>query len=127
MVCRDTAPGYPASRPGNRQVGVTEASQGLPRPPSGNHVSMQELDSPDVAALLEHGTEQGHLALSEVEELAERLELEGNALEDFFAELDRHWIDVSDDASRTNARSATWVNGELASSTTDALQLFLNE
>ena len=88
---------------------------------------MQELDSPDVAALLERGTEQGHLALSEVEELAERLELEGNALEDFFAELDRHGIDVSDDASRTNARSATWVNGELASSTTDALQLFLNE
>jgi RNA polymerase primary sigma factor len=88
---------------------------------------MTELDQPDVVALLDRGEEQGHLPLSEVEELAERLELEGSALEALYAELDRHGIEVRDDAGRGDARNATWVNGELASSTTDALQLFLNE
>ena len=88
---------------------------------------MIDLEEPDVTALLARGEEQGHLALSDVEEVAERLELESSALEALYAELDRHGIEVRDDTGRNDAGTATWVNGELASSTTDALQLFLNE
>ncbi|HEU0304477.1 MAG TPA: sigma-70 family RNA polymerase sigma factor [Gaiellaceae bacterium] len=88
---------------------------------------MSDVHAPEVAALVERGEEHGELALSEVEELAERLELEGSALEALYAELDRHGIEIADDTGREDAPTPTWVNGELASSTTDALQLFLNE
>jgi RNA polymerase primary sigma factor len=82
---------------------------------------------PELAALVERGEEHGHLALSEVEQLAEELEIEGESLQALYAELDRRGIEVEDDAARDGARPATWVNGDLASATTDALQLFLDE
>jgi RNA polymerase primary sigma factor len=83
--------------------------------------------SPELAALVERGEDRGRLELSEVEQLVEDLELEGDDLEALYAELERRGIDLEDDAARRNAPEATWVNGDLASSTTDALQLFLDE
>ncbi|HZQ03110.1 MAG TPA: sigma-70 family RNA polymerase sigma factor [Gaiellaceae bacterium] len=84
-------------------------------------------DRPELEALLERGEERGRLELSEVEQVVEELELEAEALEALYAELERRGIELDDDTGRDEARPATWVNGELASATTDALQLFLDE
>jgi RNA polymerase primary sigma factor len=82
----------------------------------------------EIGALLERGEEHGRLELSEIEQLVERLELEGDELEAFHAELDRRGIEVEDDTGHDGvAEAPAWVNGDMASSTTDALQLFLNE
>jgi RNA polymerase primary sigma factor len=65
--------------------------------------------------------------LSDVESLAETLELgedDVGALQD---ELARRGIDVSDDCVRGDVEYAAYSNGELATATTDSLQLFLNE
>jgi RNA polymerase primary sigma factor len=48
-------------------------------------------------------------------------------LEALHAELDERGIELTDDCSRANAEDAVYVNGDLATATTDALQLFLNE
>jgi len=84
-------------------------------------------DRPELETLVERGEEQGQLELSEVERLAEELELDAEALEALYAELERRGIELDDDTGRQNASSATWVNGDLASATTDTLQLFLDE
>jgi len=84
-------------------------------------------DRGELAALLERGEERGRLELSEVERVAEELELDGEALEALYGELERRGIELDDDAGREDAQPATWVNGDLASATTDALQLFLDE
>jgi RNA polymerase primary sigma factor len=90
-------------------------------------VSQTEHWSPELAALVERGEERGRLELTEIEQLVEELDLDAEELEALYADLERRGIDVDDDASRRNAPDATWVNGDLASSTTDALQLFLDE
>jgi RNA polymerase primary sigma factor len=65
--------------------------------------------------------------LSEVEALAETLELSEDDLGALSDELGRRGIDVSDDCVRSDAEYAAYSNGELATATTDSLQLFLNE
>ena len=83
-------------------------------------------DWPEVSALLEHG-EEGRLLLSEVEGVAERLELDEEALESLRAELGRRGIEVEDDTGRDGVEPPRLTNGEVAAATTDALTLFLNE
>jgi RNA polymerase primary sigma factor len=80
-----------------------------------------------VDELVERGEAAGRLQLSEVEQLAEDLGLDDSALENLYAELDRHEIEVTDDSGHDGAGPPSWVNGDVASATTDALQLFLNE
>src|SRR5215211_2645209 len=83
---------------------------------------------PEVAALIARGEERGGcLTLSELDELAQALELneeETNALE---AQVEELGIDIDDDCGREGVEPTLYRNGELASATTDALQLFLNE
>ncbi len=76
--------------------------------------------------LLEHGAETGCLELSEVAALVEQLELGDEEAEDLYEEIERRGIDLRDDCGRERA-AGTYVNGDLAVATTDALQLFLNE
>jgi RNA polymerase primary sigma factor len=83
--------------------------------------------NPLIGELLERGEEQGSLALSEVERTAEELGLEQDELERLYAELDAREIEVSDDSGRDGVGPPSWVNGDVASATTDALQLFMNE
>jgi RNA polymerase primary sigma factor len=78
-------------------------------------------------ALLERGEEQGCLNLSEFTELIQDAELDDAEREALFAELDERGIELTDDCARTPAADSTYVNGDLATATTDALQLFLNE
>jgi RNA polymerase primary sigma factor len=80
----------------------------------------------DVAALLEQGIEEGFLPLSQLERLAEALELDDAEVERLYEELDEYGIELRDDAGRT-AAATVYANGDLAAATADSLQLFLNE
>ncbi len=83
---------------------------------------------PEVTALLTRGEERGCVALSELDELAQALELADDEVEQLEAQLESMGIDLSDDCGREDAEPSTlYRNGELAAVTTDALQLFLNE
>jgi RNA polymerase primary sigma factor len=80
-----------------------------------------------IEALLAHREEEGCIELSEVDELAQALELEDEDVQAVYEEIERRGIDLRDDCGRSEAPAATYVNGDLAHATTDALQLFLNE
>jgi RNA polymerase primary sigma factor len=77
--------------------------------------------------LLDHGEDQGCLELSEVEAAVQTLELEEEDVERLYEEIEKRGIEMRDDCSRESAPAASYVNGDLAVTTTDALQLFLNE
>jgi RNA polymerase primary sigma factor len=81
-----------------------------------------------IEALLAHGEEEeGCIELSEVDELAQRLDLEDEDVQVLYEEIERRGVQLKDDCGRDEAQGATYVNGDLAHATTDALQLFLNE
>jgi RNA polymerase primary sigma factor len=86
------------------------------------------LAQPEIEALLERGEEMGCLNLSEVDDLAKRLEFDDDDLDALHERIDARGIDLTDDCGRTDAVQRTEFKPEdLATSTTDALQLFLNE
>jgi RNA polymerase primary sigma factor len=80
-----------------------------------------------VQALLDRGEEHACIELSELNELVDTLELGDDEVEALHREIERRGIDVRDDCGRASAPASTYVNGDLAHSTTDALQLFMNE
>ena len=79
-----------------------------------------------VAALLDRGEQHGCLDLSEVDELAQALELEDDDVGRLYEQLETRHIDLRDDCGR-DAEPAPVDDVALASATTDTLQLFLNE
>jgi RNA polymerase primary sigma factor len=81
----------------------------------------------DVTGLIELGEREGCLELSEVSRVVEALELDDDEVERLYELLEQRGIELSDDFGRSAQRESTYVNGDLAESTTDALQLFLNE
>jgi RNA polymerase primary sigma factor len=88
---------------------------------------MGEMQDERLTALLELGEREGCLELSEVSRVAEAAELDGDDVERLYEEIQRRGIELSDDCARSASAQSTYVNGDLAESTTDALQLFLNE
>jgi RNA polymerase primary sigma factor len=78
-------------------------------------------------ALLEQGEELGCLNLSAVSELLQEADLDEEQTTGFFEQLEEKHIALTDDCARPDANASTYVNGDLAVATTDALQLFLNE
>jgi RNA polymerase primary sigma factor len=80
-----------------------------------------------IETLLAHGEEDGCIELSEVDEVAQVLDLEDEEVQAVYEEIERRGIDLRDDCGRAEAPATTYVNGDLAHATTDALQLFLNE
>ena len=84
-----------------------------------------ELD-PSVLDLLDRGAEQGFLALSEVEHVVESLGLDEDASAAVFDALESRDLALRDDAGRERT-GPTYVNGDLAEATTDALQLFFRD
>jgi RNA polymerase primary sigma factor len=87
--------------------------------------SSEALEGP-LAALIDRGTEQGCLKLTEVDELVQALDLDDAALEHVYEQLDARNVELRDDCGRENEQGPL-DTFELASATTDALQLFLNE
>jgi RNA polymerase primary sigma factor len=80
-----------------------------------------------LAPILDAGEEAGCLNLSQFSAAVQDLELDEEELETLYAELEERGISLSDDCGRQTAGDATYVNGDLATATTDSLQLFLNE
>ena len=79
------------------------------------------------ATLAERGEETGCVNTSEVGELTQSLELEESDVLELYERLQARSIDVTDDCERAGAGEGSYANGSLASTTTDALRLFLNE
>ena len=80
------------------------------------------------STLFERGEEQGCVNLSELEELVQALDLEDEEVAALHERLDGRGIEVSDDCGRLGVESAAqYHNPDVATATTDALQLFLNE
>jgi RNA polymerase primary sigma factor len=80
-----------------------------------------------IDAFLAEGEEQGCIEYSEVDELVGSLELEDDDVQALYEDIERRGIELKDNCGRRDAPDATYVNGDLAHATTDALQLFLNE
>src|SRR4249920_643518 len=80
-----------------------------------------------IQALIARGEEAGCLNLSAFAEFVQEHDLGEEQLEALHAELDERGIELTDDCAKERAGDAVYVNGDLASATTDALQLFLNE
>ena len=80
----------------------------------------------EITALLEQGERQGCLELSRFSEFVQEHELGDEEVAKLYEELDERSIELRDDCGQERSDS-TYVNGDLAVATTDALQLFLNE
>ena len=80
----------------------------------------------ELTSLIDRGEEQGCVNLSEFSELLQSAELDEDDVESLYLRLEERGIELTDDCGRAFADS-TYVNEELATATTDALQLFLNE
>src|SRR3954451_9421848 len=79
-----------------------------------------------IAALVDRGEEHGCLDLSEIDELAQTLDLEDDDVGQLYEEIKQRGIDLRDDCGR-EADPAPLDDAALATATTDTLQLFLNE
>jgi RNA polymerase primary sigma factor len=87
---------------------------------------MSEITKEQIQMLIARGEEEGCVNLSELNELAAEHELENDEIARLYEELEERNIELSDDCGRAS-KDSTYVNGDLAVATTDALQLFLNE
>jgi RNA polymerase primary sigma factor len=87
---------------------------------------MTEITTDQIDALIARGEEQGCVNLSHLNELVQEQELEEEDIRALYEQLEERGIEVSDDCGKETDNS-TYVNGDLAVATTDALQLFLNE
>jgi RNA polymerase primary sigma factor len=85
------------------------------------------VDGALVDELVERAEERGGLALSEVEQTAEQLGLDEPELDDLYERLEQRGVELTDDSGRDGVGPPSWVNGDVATATTDSLQLFLNE
>jgi RNA polymerase primary sigma factor len=78
-------------------------------------------------ALVARGEDAGCLNLSEFCELARELELGDDEIQDIQESIAERGIDLTDDCGRVGVRPTQVQADDLATNTTDALQLFLNE
>jgi RNA polymerase primary sigma factor len=89
---------------------------------------MSELTArPEVAALLSRAEERGCVTVGELDELSQALELNDEELDALETHVETQGVEINDDCGREGIEPTHYRNGELASATTDALQLFLNE
>jgi RNA polymerase primary sigma factor len=79
-----------------------------------------------VLELLERGAAQGYLQFSEVEALTDEADLDEDDEASLLDEIAAREIPLRDDGGREHP-GTTYVNGHLAETTTDALQLFFRD
>jgi RNA polymerase primary sigma factor len=87
---------------------------------------MTHIAQEHIEALVARGEEEGCIELSRFNEFVAEHELSDEEVARVYEELEERSIELSDDCGRETEES-TYVNGDLAVATTDALQLFLNE
>jgi RNA polymerase primary sigma factor len=80
-----------------------------------------------LASLEERLDVEGCVDMSDVSRVAESLDLAEEDVQALYEQLQARAVEISDDCVRDGAGEGSYANGELASSTTDALRLFLNE
>ena len=82
-----------------------------------------------IEALVESAESRGVTCvnLSEVSELVAELELDDEQAQQLHERIEARGLQLTDDCGRQEVEPTKIVNGELATATTDALQLFLNE
>ena len=81
---------------------------------------------PEIQALLDRGDDQGCVDLTELNQVAQALDLDEDEVDALYERFEERGIELHDDCGRESV-DASYMNSELAVSTTDALQLFLNE
>ncbi len=86
--------------------------------------SAQETTTPQLSALVERGVQAGCFELSELSELIADTGLEDGDVDQLFEQLEQRGVDISDDCGRDVSEHVTYANPELATKTTDALDLF---
>ena len=82
---------------------------------------------PALARLLDSAEEAGCVNLSELDQIARRLDVDDDELHELHEAFEARGIDVTDDCGRSDVPATDYSNGGLAVATTDALGLFLNE
>ena len=80
-----------------------------------------------LTALIDRAEEEGCVNLSQFSELLRELELDEEELSRVYEDLAERGIELSDDCGIVRDDDTVVINGDLATATTDALQLFLNE
>src|SRR3954469_16422347 len=88
----------------------------------GNRPFMSVLDD-----LLEIAGEAGCVEVSELNQAVERARLSDDEMSDVVDQLAERGVEVRDDCGREEVGTTSYSNTELASSTTDALTLFMRE
>ena len=81
---------------------------------------------PELAALLIEGQEQGFLTESDIDTLAQRLELDEDQVEDVRERIALGGIEVRDDCGRADAPPTSLANVDLTHYTVDAMAQFLS-
>jgi RNA polymerase primary sigma factor len=88
---------------------------------------MTQITNEEIQGLVARGEVEGCVNLSHLNELAAEHELTEDETARLYEQLEERGVELSDDCARTTEDESTYVNGDLATTTTDALQLFLNE
>ena len=84
-------------------------------------------DSPQVEELIARAREEGCVSMSEIDRVAEELELGPDEVDALHIRLREESIDVDDDCGRDGTPDTQITPRQMAGYTTDALQQFLNE
>jgi RNA polymerase primary sigma factor len=90
-------------------------------------VELDDTQRSAVTALLDHAEEAGSLCLADIAQVVSRLELDDEAQGQIEDEARSRGIDLTDDCGRPEIPATHYLNGDLATTTTDALSLFLRE
>jgi RNA polymerase primary sigma factor len=80
-----------------------------------------------IERLVAHGDDEGCVCMSHLEELVQELGLDEEQVEALYQQIEERGLEMTDDCCKEDTPSTTYVNGDLVTATTDALQLFLNE
>jgi RNA polymerase primary sigma factor len=80
-----------------------------------------------VAALIEAGRSADCVELSEVDSLAQEMNLSDDEEQAVHERIESAGLSIEDDCGKEASEPASYRNGDLAETTTDALQLFFNE
>src|SRR3954467_8812967 len=82
---------------------------------------------PRIQSLIERSEAQGCVNMSEFCDLVKELELEDGSLDEVHDALDARGLEITDDCGRDDVAPTRVRGDDMATNTTDAMQLFLNE